>query len=417
LNLGKRNRNLSILAATSFLRGATNSAYGVIWQPFVLSLGASMPTLGLLSSLGGMGGIVTTLIQPLGGWFADRLGRRPFLLASSLALLFAYALFILAGLLGVWTLLLVGVVALGASALSRPATSSLTAESVRTERQGSAFSLMLVAGMVPGIIAPAAGGWLADRFGLISVFPVMIALEAATLILVWRYLHETPVAPKPTIPWREAGRALLRSVVPPPGLTGFFCASAADSFFWGMGWGLLYGMLTDTHHFTTEQLGIMSSVMSLSWAVMQMPIGRYLDRRSSKAIMIFSELSGVPLMLIWLTQTRFEIFVVSQVLFALTAATWVPVVNTHLTRSVGAAERAEAFGRLSAFRGLIAFPAPTIGGLLYDWGGMRAPLVANLLGIFLVVAILILFVHEPQRRENDHVSSETDTGAVTGPAG
>jgi len=101
-------------------------------------------------------------------------------------------------------------------------------------------------------------------------------------------------------------------------------------------------------------------------------------------------------MLIWLTQTRFEFFAASQVLFALTAATWVPVVNTYLTRRVSAAERAEAFGRLNAFRGLIAFPAPTIGGLLYAWGGIRAPLFANLIGIFVVMAILALFVHEPK---------------------
>jgi hypothetical protein len=47
------------------------------------------------------------------------------------------------------------------------------------------------------------------------------------------------------------------------------------------------------------------------------------------------------------------------------------------------------------FRGLVAFPAPTIGGFLYAWGGMTAPLIANLSGILVVIAILIFFVHEP----------------------
>ena len=140
--------------------------------------------------------------------------------------------------------------------------------------------------------------------------------------------------------------------------------------------------------------------MSLAWAVMQMPIGRYIDRRSTKAVMVFSELIGAPLMLIWLTQSQFEVFAAAQILFALTAATWVPVVNTYLTRRVSAAERAEAFGRLNAFRGIVAFPAPTIGGLLYAWGGMRAPLVANLIGIFVVTTVLVLFVHEQLQSVN-----------------
>jgi MFS family permease len=167
---------------------------------------------------------------------------------------------------------------------------------------------------------------------------------------------------------------------------------AVDALVWGIGWGLLYGMITDTLHFSVEQLGIMASVQSLAWAVMQMPIGRYIDRRDSKAVMIFSEVTGIPLMLIWLTQTNFEVFVAGQVLFAITAATWVPTTSTFLTRRVNDAERAEAFGRLSAFRGLISFPGPAIGGLLYSWGGMRAPLMVNLMGIFVVIVILVLFV-------------------------
>lgn len=392
----QRRENLSVLAATAFLRGAHTSIYNVIWQPFVLSLGASMPTLGLLNSLGGMNGIVTTLVQPLGGWLADRLGRKPFIVASSIAVLGGYALFWLAGALNIWMLLLLGVVSMGASALAFPARNSITAESVR-ERHGSAFSAMMVANMVPGIVVPALGGAMADRLGYISIFPFAIALEAIGLYLVSRYLRETRASTGSDLNGRAAMRALLRSIVPPKGLTGFFCGAAADAFSWGMGWGLLYGMVADTFHFSAEQLGVMSSVMSFAWAVSQMPIGQYIDRRGTKAMMIFSEALGIPLMLIWITQTRFEIFVASQILFALTAATWVPTVNTYLSRQVSDAERAEAFGRLNAFRGIVAFPAPTIGGLLYAWGGMRVPLIANLIGIFIVMAILALFVHEPKR--------------------
>ena len=390
----RKNRNLSVLAATSFLRGAHSSVYGVIWQPFVLSLGASMPALGALNSLGGMGGIVTTLVQPLGGWFSDRLGRRPFLAAAGLVTIAAYGLFALAGALSVAALLTIGVVFLGLSAVSRPAITSMTAESARAERQGSTFSLMMVAFMLPGIVAPVVGGWFADRLGYANLFPLLLALEGVALFLIVRYVRETRAPNGGEVSGREAIRALVRSIVPIKGLTGFFCAIAVDSFAWGMGWGILYGMATESLRFSAEQLGVMSSVMSLTWAVTQMPIGRIIDRRGARTVMIFSEAIGIPLMLIWITQTRFEVFVASQVLFALTAATWVPAVNTHLARRVGEAERAEAFGRLSAFRGLLAFPAPAIGSLLYEWGGMGAPLIANLIGIFVVMAILVFFVRE-----------------------
>jgi MFS family permease len=390
--------NLRVLALNSFLRGAHNSIYGVILQPFALSLGASMTTVGLLNSIGGMNGIFTTLAQSVGGWLADRIGRKPFIVAASAFGVTAYILLALAGALNVWTLLLGGIILFGFSALSRPAISALTAESAQAGQHGSAFSVTMVAWLVPGVLAPPVGGWLADRLGYGGIFPILLAFEAASLILVWRFLRETRGAREP-IQWRDLARAFARSIVPPKGLRGFFIACAGDSFAWGMGWGLINGMLVKAYGFTVEQLGVMASVMSLSWAIMQMPIGRYVDHHNLKGMMIFSESLGIPLMLIGITQRNFEMFIAAQLLFALTAATWVPVINTFLTRAVPASARSEAFGRLNMFRGLIAFPASWLGGLLFDWGGIGAPLTANLIGSCVVILILILFVREP--RNND----------------
>jgi MFS family permease len=110
--------------------------------------------------------------------------------------------------------------------------------------------------------------------------------------------------------------------------------------------------------------------------------------------MILSEAMGIPLMLIWMTQSRLEILLASQVLMAVTAATWIPAANTYLARHTVPEDRSESFGRLNAFRGLIAFPAPALGGLLYQWGGIAAPLAANLVGIFVIIALLVFVVPE-----------------------
>ena len=63
--------NIRVLAAGAFLRGMRDNMVRVVWQPFVLSLGASMPLLGLLESLGGIRGLVPTLVQPLSGRLSD----------------------------------------------------------------------------------------------------------------------------------------------------------------------------------------------------------------------------------------------------------------------------------------------------------------------------------------------------------
>ena len=384
-------RNLRVLAAMSFLRGAHNSIYNALWQPFAASLGASASQIGLLGALAGMNGLIATLLQPLGGRLADRLGRKPVIIAAGLGTLIAYALLEIAGLAKLFPVFAVGILFIGVAGISRPASSSMTAESARTERHASTFSLMMTVSLVPGIIAPALGGALADKAGYIAVFPIMLALEAAAMILLWRFLRETN-APQT----ERASKSFLELLVPPRQLIPFYGAIAGDSFAWGMGFGILSVMLVKTLHYTNEQLGIQASVMSLSWALMQYPIGRFVDKRGTKKMMVFSESLGPLLMLIWMMQPRFEIFVASQVLFALTAATWVPVTNTYLTRSVLPADRAEAFGRANLFRGLIAFPAPWIGGMLYEWGGMTVPLAANLIGSVCVTLWMLAFLREPK---------------------
>jgi DHA1 family multidrug resistance protein-like MFS transporter len=390
----QRRKNLWVLAASSFLRGAHTTIYNVIWQPFALFLGASMPTVGLLNSLGGMNGLFTTVAQSLGGWLADRVGCKLFMIAASFVMITAYGLFILADLSrsGFW--LLLGILFFGFSALSRPAISSMTAESAKTDQQGRMFSLMMFAWIVPGIIAPSAGGWLAERWGYPVVFFLMIGLEFLALVLIWRYLHERRHS------WDEVnlagiGRAFLRSFVPPKGLEWFFIANATDAFFWGMGWGLITGLLKDAQHFTVAQLGIMASVMSFTWALVQLPIGRYLDRYSTKKLLVISEALGAPIMLITMLHPTFPVMLALQVPMAILAAIWVPGVNIYLARAVKASERTESFGRLNMFRGIIAFPASWIGGLIYARWGFRAPLGATLIGVFVVLAMLIFCVHEP----------------------
>ena len=387
--------NLSILSATAFLSGIHSNMVAVVWQPFALSLGASVPTLGLLSSLGGFGGIATALSQPIGGWLADRIGRKPPVVWAGVVLIAAYMLYTLAGLMGTWTLLIPGITLLGISAINRPARSSLTAESVAAEQRGMGYSIVQVATALPGIFAPVLGGFIADRATATAIFPLCIAFEALSLFLVVRYLNETH-APDRRIMWAELWSVLKRAVVPPPGLVGFAVCLAGDSFVWGLGLGVLFGIFKQTYGFSDAQLGAMNSAMAISMVISQLPIGRLIDRYGSKPSLVISEALGIPLMLLWAFSSRFEVLVGSYALFGLVGSTWGPAVMTYLAARVPPHERSEAIGRLAAFRGLLAFPAPFIGGLLFELGGLRLPILANLAGIVIVMAGLIVLIREPR---------------------
>lgn len=390
------NNTLLAVVTRSFISGIEQSMVGVVFQPFVLSLGASMSQLGMLNSLGGFGGLISTLAHPWGGWIADQRGRKIVLLGASLAAMGAFSFYAIAGWLAAFLMLLPAVVLVGISQVYQPVNAALVGEAVGAGKRGSAYSLVTIVLIAPGIFVPILAGAVADRFGFTLIFPVAVLFEMIAFVILWKYLRDARLHSE-RVP--ESRRAILeflkRAWVPPTEMRWFFFAIAMDMFAWGMGFGLLYGLLRQEYGFTTTQLGIMSSVSSITWALSSFPIGRLVDRIGARPILILSEALAPPLMFIWMTQTRFEIFAASMAIFALTAATWVPARNVYVTQAVEPARRGEIFGRLAAFSGILAFPASYIGGFLYDHVGFYAPFMGNLIFAMVTLAILIFLVPVP----------------------
>jgi MFS family permease len=70
-------------------------------------------------------------------------------------------------------------------------------------------------------------------------------------------------------------------------------------------------------------------------------------------------------------------------------------VNTYVANWTSAERRAEVLGGLAAFRGLAAFPAPFIGGVLYDAFGYPVPILANLVGAAVTTAAIAILLRDP----------------------
>jgi len=395
-------RNVLVLALQTFLRGISSTMMRAIWQPFVLSLGASMSTLGLLESLGGFQGVVTSLIQPIGGWLSDRRGRKSLLVLGMVLSMVAFSLYALAGYLGSWYLLLPGVLFLGLSSIAQPVKDSMVAESAIGQGRARIYSLTTVGYAAAGVFAAILAGLMADRWGFSPVFLVGLCVEIAGVVLVARFTVET-LSPdnRKTISWRGLVTTLRNILVPPRNLLSFYIATTLDSFVWGLGAGILFGMLSQTYGFSATQFGIMSSISSLSWALSQMPIGRLIERHGRIRFMVISELLGVVMMVGWLFSSRFESFAALQILNGLVPATWVPAVLAWLSDHVPDERRAEEMGRLSAFRGLLSFPAPYIGGLVFERWGLRAPVMISMIGALSVAFSLWRFVPEAKSEEVD----------------
>ena len=75
-------------------------------------------------------------------------------------------------------------------------------------------------------------------------------------------------------------------------------------------------------------------------------------------------------------------------------AFWIPAQNTFIANATAEAERAEAFGRLWLLKGILGFPSPIVGGLLYDSFGFQAPLTASIIGITIDTVLIYFLIHD-----------------------
>lgn len=379
------------------MSGLRLSMMSVVWQPFVLSLGGSVATIGLLESLGGFRGIVPALIQPIAGWLSDRRGRTMFIVAASVLVLLAHASYMIAGTVGHWQLLLPGVILLGLGGFGAPVRDSLVAESSGAEERMRAYTEVIFAFALAGIFAALSAGFIADRWGAVTVFGLGALLEFGCLVIAICYLQEpNNRESNHALALRELWPVVQRIFLPPSHVRGFYLVSTMDALVWSIGAGIIYGMLRDTYHFSNTQLGILSTVASLAWAVSQIPLGRLAERWGPRSLMAISEAIGVVMMFGWLMATRFEAFTALQLLGGLVPATWVPAILTWVSHHVPEASRAEEMGRLSAFRGILSFPGPAIGGLIYEAAGFSGPILVNLFGAALCAVLILCLVRDPK---------------------
>lgn len=383
--------NLGIICLSYFIAGIAFGMLRVNIQPFVLSLGASMSVVGVLEAIGGYHGIMATFVQPLAGQASDTKGRKVFLIFGSLCAVTAITLNIVASYLKCWMLLILAMFFLGLNiGVSSPARDSIIAESVKAEDLGFAYSTFTFFTLIPGVFAPIIGGYLSYNFGYTFLFYICLIVQTLSLILIFA-VKETLCVKGRTEQIRGNPFGSPEDSKIDVKLRKLYLIIALDGFSWNVSFAILFGLLSKTYNFSTFQLGIMSSISSFSAICFQLPIGVLIRKFGCKVFMFISEVIGIILMTGWLVSTTFEAFATLHFLMGIVIATWAPVVKTLVVSSF-AGEKAGALGKIAFFSGITSFPAPYIGGFLYDMFGFRAPISVGLAGVTLASILIMLWI-------------------------
>ena len=195
------NRNLVFIAIALLLWGFGEGMFFNFQPIYLKSLGSNEQQIGLI--LGAFGAAMAITHIPAGR-LADRIGRRPLLIAAWVMGLVSTVVMAMARDL---PLFVVGMLGYGLTAfVSSPLSSYVTAARGKW-RVGTALALTTVTFSAGMVLGPVTGGWIGETFGLRTVYFVAAGIFVlSTLFLV--FIQNQPIdrhdpeAP-PTVLWRN----------------------------------------------------------------------------------------------------------------------------------------------------------------------------------------------------------------------
>jgi MFS family permease len=393
------NRNIRVIAVTGLISGIYVGMLNGILQLFPLSLGFGVAALGILQAAGNrFSGVAASVAQPIAGHYSDIFGRKVVIVVGSIATIASMVCFIGAAFNGNWILLFVAFLSFGVSALGSPASQAMVAESVEMDvkKMNVAYSVVFFFSSIPGAITPYIAGETVDVYGYAVIFAAAAILEAGDLYLYVRELTETMHVVRPAEVVVRARFSLRESFRIPKGSMRYFSALAMDAFAFGITTSIIYAMLFDKFGFDPAQIGILVAVFSLAITLSQYPATRLLLLLGGRKTIAFSEALGTMLMIGWGLANTFPDFVLLSIVFGVSVTTWVPGVQSILMANSPAKERGGIGGKVAAVRGLVAFPAPILGGFLYQSFGYEAPIVASVIGTVMAVVMILRFVPDAE---------------------
>jgi len=384
--------NIRVLAVQTFLSQIGLGMFFVIWQPYILSTGASLSQLGLIQTVIN---ITTGLGLFFWGYVSDRYGRKPVIIATIVCRIIAIGFLIVSE--SFWAL--IGFAAfMGLTAMfyiGNPARNALITESVDSTQRGTALSTLITISQGMSTIVATLGGYIALRMGYAPIFYLLVIGDTLGTLICYRYLTET-LQKKNHQEKSSIIERLRHSFAPEPHLLRLYIALLMMGFSYAVAYSLLFGALTETFGFTTVQLGILSTSFNLLWAVDSIPLGKLVDRIGRKKGLLMSLIMAMVTPIGYIFSNRFEWFVFFYAISALDIGFWMPSYASYITETVEQEKRSTVFGKLDAYSKISGIPAAWIAGIIYENYGFYAPMYIQI-GMLVIVFFIILGLKDPEK--------------------
>ncbi len=368
------NKMLLLFLIAMILANIGGEMYGMLLPLYLKQLNASVVQIGLFFTISQ---IIPLVMQILGGWVSDSLGRLRSIAIGSVAGNLTYVGFIFAP---TWQWVMSGQFF---SAMTRsligPSFSAFIAENSAEHNRARVFGVTDTLFMIVGVIGPPLGGYLADAYG----FRIMLAVAwvfyfFATIIRV--SMARTAARGHEANPQRLSMGNLRSSLGTMIGLllsggviSWVLITDGVRDIAFSLSGNLMPVYLEEIGGMTFQQIGWLGSIFSVCMMMVTMPAGWLADKKGERVGIVIGFLIEFIAMITFMQVKGFLGYAVVWALFGLAIGMMSPAYNSLISKAVPEKLRGTAFGLFGTSLGLVSLPAPWAGAQMWERYSPRLP--------------------------------------------
>jgi MFS family permease len=380
---------LMLFMLAMILANMGGNMYAPLEALYLKDLGAGIGQIGLFYTISQ---IVPLLLQILGGWLSDSLGRLRAIAIGSVVGVFTYIPLILAT-RWEWVLL---ASALGAvtRALVGPSFDAFIADHSAPENRARLYGITQTLFGIVAVLGPLLGGFLVESInfkGMLMVAAVLYLIATVIRVSMAREATRSQTTPTARLTFTSLRTNLgsMMGLIMAGGLfTWILITDGVRDIFFNMSFSFLSVYMQDIASLSISQIGIMNSIFGVAMMAVMIPAGMLADKKGERVNIAISFLflaTSIGMIATVPPASPVWIYALGWVIAGIGVGLATPAYQSLISKAVPKHLRGVAFGLFSTSLGLVSLPAPVIGGYLWENISPQFPFmltaVASLLSI------------------------------------
>jgi MFS family permease len=351
---------------TMIFANIAGTMYYTLLPVFLDELGADVKQIGLFFSIAA---VVMLILQLVGGWLSDVLGR---LRAIALGSIIATAGYIGMVFVPNWGWALVAVcLEYVSGALVAPSFGAFVAEQSSEENRGKVFGVSEGLFMVVGVVGPPIAGLLTRQYGFRVMLTVAAVMYTFTAIMrLWmskRFTDERTVHPERLNfgAFKTDMRGIIALILGGGLITWILVTDGISDIAFLLSGNLQPLYLEQIGGLDVAQIGWISSLNGLAFMLISFPSGWLVDRFSERVAIAAGFIVVSLGLTLFIVSTNLWMFAAAYVIIGIGFGMLSPAYSSLVSKAVPEHMRGRAYGFFRSSVGLVSLPSPWIGGQLW----------------------------------------------------